>query len=282
VAELPPGQGCIKIGPEDESVPRTGQPAIRLVGAVQRAFAVIDALAEADSELGTNEIARRTGVNPSTVSRLLATLVAGGLVEHVPASGRYRLGTRLLQLGNLVLTRLDLRQIVRPHLRALVESTGETATLSVPGERDAVTVDFVQSPSSVQGVARLGRPSIAHATATGKVLLAFGNPPLPPGPLKIYTPRTISNRPALAAELEGVRERGYAYSLGEREDDLHAIAAPVWGSRAELAAVIGVQGPASRFDREAMDSAVEPLLEHTHAVSLELGWSALVAQAAET
>ena len=62
-------------------MPRTGQPAIRLVGAVQRAFSVVDALAEADAELGTNEIARRTGINASSVSRLLATLVAGGLVE---------------------------------------------------------------------------------------------------------------------------------------------------------------------------------------------------------
>jgi DNA-binding IclR family transcriptional regulator len=260
-------------------MPRTGQPAIRLVGAVQRAFAVIDALAETDTELGTNEIARRIGVNPSTVSRLLATLVAGGFVEHVPASGRYRLGTRLLQLGNLVLTRLDIREIARPHLAALVESTGETATLSVPGERDAVTVDFVQSPSSVQGVARLGRPSIAHATATGKVLLAFGHPRLPPGPLKAYTSRTITNRSALATELEGIQERGYAYNLGEREDDLHAVAAPVWGSGAELAGVVGVQGPASRFDRDAMDAAVEPLLEHTHAISLEVGWSSMKAEA---
>ena len=137
---------------------------------MQRAFSVLDALAEADTELGTNEIARRTGINASSVSRLLATLVAGGLVEHVPDSGRYRLGLRLLQLGNVVLARLDLRQIARPHLQALVESTRETATLSAPGELDAVTVDFVQSPSSVQGVARLGRPSVAHATATGKVL----------------------------------------------------------------------------------------------------------------
>src|SRR2546427_10935099 len=161
-------------GGEGTGVPRTGQPAIRLVGSVQRAFAVIDALAEVDTELGTNEIARRTGVNPSTVSRLLATLVAGGFVEHVQESGRYRLGPRLLQLGNIVLGRLDLRQIARPHLLALVESTGETATLSAAGERDAVTVDFAQSPFSVQGVAQLGRPSIAHATATGKVLLAFG------------------------------------------------------------------------------------------------------------
>jgi DNA-binding IclR family transcriptional regulator len=262
-------------------VPRTGQPAIRLVGSVQRAFAVIDALAEVDTELGTNEIARRTGVNPSTVSRLLATLVAGGFVEHVPESGRYRLGPRLLQLGNIVLGRLDLRQIARPHLLALVHSTGETATLSAAGERDAVTVDFAQGPASVQGVAQLGRPSIAHATATGKVLLAFGQGALPPGALKSYTKRTIAKRSELAVELDAVRERGYAYNFGEREDDLHAIAAPVWGNHGELAAIIGVQGPASRFDRQTMEAVVEPLLVHAREVSLELGWAGLVSEVVE-
>jgi DNA-binding IclR family transcriptional regulator len=263
-------------------MPRTGQPAIRLVGAVQRAFSVLDVLAEADTELGTNEIARRTGINASSASRLLATLVAGGLVEHVQDSGRYRLGLRLLQLGNVVLARLDLRQIARPHLRALVESTGETATLSAPGERDAVTVDFVQSPSSVQGVTRLGRPSIAHATATGKVLLAFGHRLLPAGQLKAYTSRTITQKAALEADLEAVRERGYAYNFGEREDDLHAIAAPVWGSREELAAIVGVQGPSSRFSGDAMEDAVGPLLAHTSELSLELGWSGLEEEVLQT
>src|SRR2546427_7509455 len=86
--------------PTRESMPRTGQPAFRLVGAVQRAFSVLDALADADTELGTNEIARRTGINASSVSRLLATLVAGGLVEHIPESGRYRLRPPPLQLRN--------------------------------------------------------------------------------------------------------------------------------------------------------------------------------------
>lgn len=252
-------------------MPRTGQPAFRLVGAVQRAFAVVDALADADGELGTNEIARRTGINPSSVSRLLATLVEAGVVEHVPDSGRYRLGLRLLQLGNVVLARLDLRQVARPHLQALVEATGETATLSAPGEPDAVTVDFVQSPSQVQSVARLGRPSVAHATATGKVLIAFGEQTVPPGPLKTYTRRTITQRAALAVEIDAVRDRGFAYNFGEREDDLHAIAAPVWGSHGELAAIVGVQGPAWRFADEAMERAVDPLLEHTTALSGELG-----------
>lgn len=230
-------------------------------------------LAEDERELGTNEIARRAGVNASTVSRLLATLAANGLVEHVPDTGRYRLGTRLLQLGQIVLGRLDLRRVASPHLQALVEETGETATLSVPGERDAVTVDFVQSGASVQGMARVGRPSIAHATATGKVLLAFGGRTLPPrARLQSYTSRTIVDRAALETELARIRARGHAYNFGEREDDLHAIAAPVLGADGTLTAILGVQGPAARFGRKAMEAAVPALRAHAAALSAELGY----------
>jgi IclR family acetate operon transcriptional repressor len=253
-------------------MPRTGQPAVRHVAAVERALAVLDALSDGSPELGTNEIARRTGINASTVSRLLATLAGGGLVEHVAGTGRYRLGVRLLQLGNAVLARLDLRELARPHLQALVEETGETATLSAPGDPDAVTVDFVLSESTVQSVARVGRSSICHATATGKVMLAFTGSEPAPGSMKAYTKRTITNRERLAAELERIRRVGWAEASGEREEHLNAIAAPVFGAHGELAAIMGVQGPALRFNRDAMRSAVQPLLERTDAVSEALGW----------
>jgi DNA-binding IclR family transcriptional regulator len=219
---------------------RTGKPAVRRVAAVARALAVLDALADAGAELGTNELARRTRINASTVSRLLATLADAGLVEHVPERGRYRLGVRLLRLGDAVASRLDLREAARPHLQALVAATGETATLSAPGDPDAVTVDFVQSPSSVQSVARLGRPSVAHATATGKVLLAFGGRELPAEPLEAFTERTITSRAELAAEVERVRKRGWAQAIGQREDGLNAVAAPVFGPDGELAAILGL------------------------------------------
>jgi len=252
---------------------RTGEPAARHVAAVERALTVLDTLAEGE-ELGTNELARRTRINASTVSRLLATLAAGGFVEHVPETGRYRLGLRLLQLGNAVLSRLDLRRVARPQLEALAAETGETATLSAPGGRDAITVDFVQSDeASVQSVARIGRPSIAHATATGKVLLAFGAVELPKPPLEVFTPRTITDPRAVEREIERVRERGYAEALGEREEDLNAIAAPVFEARGSLAAILGVQGPASRFDRAAMREALPALLARAGTISNALGWT---------
>ena len=248
-------------------MPRTGQPAIRHVAAVERAVAVLDALAESGADLGTNEIARRTGINASSVSRLLATLAVRDLVQHVPETGRYRLGLRLLQLGNAALARLDLREVARPHMAALAEATGETATLSVPGEWEAVTVDFVQSPSSVQSIARVGRPSVAHATAVGKVFLAYGGK-LPDGPLTAYTDRTLTDPARLTEEVARVAARGWAEAVGEREADLNAIAVPILGPHGELLAILGVQGPAGRFNRRALRAALPALLESAGRLSV--------------
>jgi DNA-binding IclR family transcriptional regulator len=251
-------------------VARTGQPSTDVLTAALRSFAVLDLLAESGS-LGTNEIARRTETTPSTVSRQLGTLVAARLVEFDEETGRYRLGVRLVQLGNAVLARLDVRLAARPHLEALVAELGETATLSVPADPDAITIDFVAAPHYVQGVTHLGRPSIAHATAAGKVMLAFtGRRPTPP--LAPYSERTITDPAALDAELEQVRARGWADAYEEREPGLNAIAAPARSSRGELAGIIAVQGPIPRFGRGAARKALPRLLERAAAVSAELGW----------
>lgn len=251
---------------------RTGQPAVRHVAAVTRAFTVLDALADG-GELGTNELSRRTGINASTVSRLLATLAEARFVEHVPESGKYRLSLRVVELGNAVLGRLDLRSIARPHLQALVRATGETATLSAPGEHDAVTIDFAHGSSVVQSVAQLGRPSIGHATAVGKVMLAFGDVELPAEPLQAFTARTITKHERLVKELAEVRRRGFAEAREERDEGLAAVAAPVWGSGGALVAIVGVQGPATRFDARAMRAASDLTVEHAAAVSAALGGS---------
>ncbi len=233
----------------------------RPVATVERAVGVLHTLANSAGDLGTNEIARRTGINPSTVSRLLATLAKDEMVTRTPESGQFRLGPRLVELGNAALARVDMRQLCRPHLVALTDATGETATMSVPYEEGTITVDFVQSPSSVRSVAQVGRPSVAHATATGKVFLAYAGT-MPSGPLPAYTRRTVTDVAALAAEVAGIRRRGWAQAVGEREDDLNAIAAPILGAGSVLTAVLGLQGPAGRFRPKAMRAAVEELTAH--------------------
>ena len=248
---------------------RTGQPATRQVAVVQRAVTILGELADARTELGTNEIARRTGINVSTISRILATLVSGGLVEYVAATGRYRLGLGVVRLASAVHERLDIRILARPHLAELASRTRETATLSVPGEHEATTLDFVQSPLSVRSVAEVGRASAAHATAVGKVFLAHGGT-VPSGPLHAYTERTIVDHDVLLIEVAGVRERGWGQARGEREEDLNAVAVPVMDRAGQLAAILGIQGPAVRFTPRAMRAAVELLMERADLISAAL------------
>jgi DNA-binding IclR family transcriptional regulator len=242
----------------------------RSVGSVARAIALLDALSESDDGLGVNELARRIDVNASTASRLLATLLAAGLVRR-GEGGPYRLGLRLLTLSDRVLAQLDIRELARPLLAALVAKTGETATLSVPGQLEAITVDFVPSPSSVVSMAWVGRPSVPHATAVGKVMLAFAPGHLPPGELPCFTARTITDPAALAAELDAIRQRGYAEAVGEREPDLTAVGVPVFARGGELVAILGLQGPSTRLPPAARRTVREPLLEAAAQLGIGLG-----------
>ena len=248
---------------------RTGRPATRQVAAVQRAVTILGELADARGELGTNEIARRTGINVSSISRILATLVAGGLVEHVAATGRYRLGVGVIRLASAVHDRLDIRSLARPHLEELAARLQETVTLSVPGEHEVITLDFVQSPLSVRSVAQVGRASAAHATAVGKVFLAYGGT-VPAGRLSAFTERTIVDHEVLRVEVAQARERGWAQALGEREEDLNAVAVPVLGQAGSPVAILGIQGPAVRFSPRVMRSATELLLDRAEQISAGL------------
>ena len=248
---------------------KTGQPSTARVASARRSLAILDVLAEEPS-LGTNEIARRLGTSASTTSRQLATLVEAGLVEHVPVTGRYRLGIRLVALATSVLARLDVRAIAHPHLEDLAEQIGETATLSVPSDPDAITVDVVRSPRYIQDGSQLGRPSIAHATAAGKVMLAFDSV-ASQRVLQAYTPRTITDPRRLAAEIERIRRRGWADAFEEREIGLNAIAAPLWSSDGALAGIIALQGPIPRFGRAPARAALPVLRERAVVISAELG-----------
>jgi DNA-binding IclR family transcriptional regulator len=265
------------------------------VGSVARALALIDALAGSDAGLGVNELARRIGVNASTASRLLATLEGGRIVERAPG-GPYRLGLKLVELSDRVLSQLDVRELARPWLAWLVQQTGETATLSIPGEDEAVTVDFVPSSFSVVSMARVGRPSVPHATAAGKVMLAFGQARGAPGderdhgaprdgrdhgaprdgrdrsaPLHAFTDRTITDPRALAEQLAEVRMVGTAEAVGEREPELNALAAPVLGRDGRLLAIIGLQGPAARLPAAKRKALRAPLREAARQTASALG-----------
>src|SRR5579862_4828256 len=144
------------------------------VQSVVRSLDILEALA-AERELGVVEIAARTGLRPSTVHRLLATLVARGYAAQSRPSGRYVLGYRLAELAGVLGERSErLRALARPHLALIREATGESANLSVLAPPDAVYIDHVDGTRAVRMTARIGAAVPAHASAAGKAMLAFG------------------------------------------------------------------------------------------------------------
>src|SRR5206468_3420191 len=174
-----------------------------------------------------SELARELGLHKSTVSRLLSILQARELVRR--DGNTFAPGPELARLGALAVSSLPLAQVARQPLGRLAEDTGETVNLAIRRGEDAVNVLQVQTAHFVGMTDWTGRGAPLHATANGKVLLAFGDGP-PPARLPALTERTIVDRTALRAELAGVRRRGYATASEELEIGLVAVAAPVLDS----------------------------------------------------
>jgi DNA-binding IclR family transcriptional regulator len=224
------------------------------VQSVQRAAALLEAIADSPEPQTAPDLAGRCGLNRSTAWRILATLEEEGLVDRDPATNRYSVGHAAARLAAAATDPLP--RLARPHLEGLSRQTGETVSLAVPRRLQLVYVDQVQAPH-VMAADWLGRAVPLHATSTGKALLAW----LPPEeleaalsqPLARFTDRTITDPARLRDEVDRVRRRGYAVSRGELEADLWGTSAPVLDRRGRAIAVVSVWGAEGRLRPRGLD-----------------------------
>ena len=250
-----------------------------LIGSVLRAISLLRCFSMGAPELSVTELSNRLSVHKSTVSRLLATLSKEGLVDRNPESGKYRLGLGLLELAGQVLLHADLRQIARPFLRQLSETTQETVNLAIlDGDLSFNLEQAVSYDRRVLGIGWLGRRAPLHASSTGKVLLAY-HPrekwsSILSSPLIGYTDKTITDLNDLSLELEKIYERGYATGLQELEVGLNAVAAPVRDHQGEVIAAVSVTGPPSRLSKQHIHREVaKQVVACAEQISQALGFS---------
>lgn len=247
------------------------------VQSVERALAILDILARS-GEAGVTAIAGELGVHKSTAFRLVTTLEQGGLVEQSEDRGKYRLGMGVLRLAGATTARLDVVQEARPVCRRLATTTGETVNIAVLSGNAALYLDQVAGSSSLQSHNWVGQHIPLHATSNGKVLLSglardelddvLGTD------LPAFTEATVTDRAALLAELDAVRECGYATAVDELETGLTAVAAPIRNAHGDVVAALSVSGPTFRLAGERLDAAVPELLSAAGEVSFRLGWAA--------
>ncbi|OGO61560.1 MAG: hypothetical protein A2032_01255 [Chloroflexi bacterium RBG_19FT_COMBO_49_13] len=226
------------------------------VRAVERALDVLLCFTKRTPELTMTQIAEQVGIHKSTVHRLLATLENKRFVQRDQDTGIYRLGIRILQMAYLTLEHNDLRRVSTPFMRHLCEQYEENIHLAVLDDIDVVFVNIFEGSRRVKLAAAIGQRLPAFATASGKAILGF----MPEGIVQRildrgmlqYTPYTLHTKDVILGDLKTVSELGFAISEQEYEEQINAVAAPIFDLEDQPIASIAVAGPAYRLTRERM------------------------------
>jgi DNA-binding IclR family transcriptional regulator len=232
----------------------------RQIMSARRALDVLCAFSAERPEWGVTELSEQLKVHKSTMSRLLKTMEQAGFVRRTPGNNHYALGPRLLEMSALVLARLDVRTVARPFLEDLNRASQETVNLAVWDHDEAVNVDQIASSQPILYMGWVGRRTPAHASSTGKALLAFQPPDVIEQvlsrPLKAFTKATVTDPLRLRQELAWIRECGYAIAEDEFQEGLTAVAAPVL-TRGISVGVISISAPTYRTTRQRKGQFVQ-------------------------
>lgn len=244
--------------------------------AVQRAVSLLKLFSDTKPEWGLTEMARAARLNKTTVYRLLTALASEGLVARSPAGEAYRLGPEAIAIGARALRSNDLRTVSRGYLVELARQSDETATVEVLVGSDVLIVDEVHSRKWLHASPSVGTRWPAHATSTGKVLLAFlpdaDRRTLLRAPLAQPARRTITTLTELREELTRVKNQGYATAVGELEDGYSALGAPVRDHEGQVVAAVSLGGPSVRLPQDRLKAMLPLVLEATEGISQQLGY----------
>ena len=216
--------------------------------AVDRATSLLIAILNSSQPPLLSDLARELGLPKSTTSRILGALERQGLIRR-DRNNAYLGGEVLLRYASTQNLDSALINRMRTVLETLAEKTSESVNLAVPGNDDLKLIDQVDGKHLLGATNWIGRNVPYHASALGKVLLAFGAAAIPTGTLQSKTHRTITSRTQLTAELEKVRKTGFAIIDNELENGLVAVAAPVFNHDGKVVAAISISGPDARISR---------------------------------
>lgn len=249
---------------------------------LKRGLAILSAFRSGRPLLGVSELGRDVGLSRSTTHRYVATLTVLGYLQQDPATKKYRLGPRVIDLGFSAINSMELREIAAPHLRELSDETGYTVNMAILDDLDIVYVDRVRSAQPGQREIDLnlhvGARLPAYCTSLGKVLLAQLPAEERDERLRRIDfarrgPNTLTSRTALEVELERVRREGYAINNEELAYGLRSIAAPVLTHDGAAAAAINLAVHSSMVSSADMGARFGPVLMRTAAdISARLGY----------
>jgi DNA-binding IclR family transcriptional regulator len=235
---------------KNSDLPTTAEPTVQVIG---RMFTLLEILAAREEPVSLKEISEKSGLHPSTAHRILNDLAVGRFVDR-PVSGSYRLGMRLLELGNLVKARLSVRDAALAPMRELHRQIQQPVNLSVRQGDEIIYIERAYSErSGMQVVRAIGGRAPLHLTSTGKLFLAADDAQR----VRAYASRTglpghtqnsITQLAVLERELSKARQYGVARDNEELELGVRCMAAGIYDDQGKLIAGLSISAPANRLD----------------------------------
>jgi DNA-binding IclR family transcriptional regulator len=247
--------------------------------AVERALAILEAVALESEGLSNAEISRKLQIPKSSASYILRTLEKQGYLNRNPETGKYRVGLKVLSLSRGALTGIDVREVALPIMRHLMEKTNLTCHLAILDGPDAVYIEKVEPQGFIKMDTWVGRRMRVHATSVGKALAAH----IPQERLeKILaergmekrTAKTITTVPRLLKDLEKVRHQGYAVDDEENNIGARCLGAPIFSQDGAIEASIGLSGTINQVNAQTMPRIVEALKDAARHISMGMGYRA--------
>jgi len=245
------------------------------VQVLDRTIAVLQAVADSETDVPAADIARQLRLHKSTVHRLIAVLESYRLIKKGP-DGAYGLGTRLIELGECAIARLKLSEYAAPHLRHLADQTGEGAHVTILNGTELLSIAHVEGRWNLQSLTRTGLRTQIHCTAAGKAVMAFLSQDacddlLARIPLKRNTRRTIVKPSAIRMDLMRVRHLGYAIDDEEFEEGLRCVSAPIFNHQGHVVASLSMAAPVFRMRKERVPQVARLVMAAAQGLSDDLG-----------
>ena len=245
---------------------------------VDLSLRLLEFLAHSSAPVGLSELARQFEASKATLHRHLQTLSHHGFVRQEATTLRYTAGIKLFVLGEKLRERFDVLAVARPEMARLRDETGHAVTLSALVDDQVVVLELIQGPSVVNFGTQPGTVLPLHASAHGKVALAFGPAELLARclsrPLKAWTPHTVNTRAALERAVAQVRSRGWATSPNQVLQGVNGLAAPVLGHSGGYAGAIAVAGSVQTVPGSPSADLVKAVTGTAARISRHLGYSA--------
>jgi DNA-binding IclR family transcriptional regulator len=251
------------------------QTRIAGTAAFSKFMAVLQLIADQDAPLSIAQLAALSGYPRPTVYRILAALMAEGMVMENPRTRQFEVGPRLINLASRAWDRSDLRATAIDSLRALRDATRETVHLAVPSDAGMVYIEKLESPQAVRMTSRIGTRVTLYSSSVGKAYLAALDEQrrerlMRAMRLERFTEHTITGLDALRAEIAATQARGHAEDREENEAQIFCYGAAIIGADSQPAACISISIPLFRRRQDAQQAYIGPLLETCAAISRKL------------